>query len=66
MHAMIDALIAALPPERQPALVEEQQLLNLTVATHFSLPADLALVRVADSQGLGSGSRQTQQHGPGA
>jgi uncharacterized membrane protein len=66
MHAMIEALIAALPSERHAALVEEQQLLNLTVATHFSLPADLALVRVADSQGLGSGHRQMPSGRPGA
>jgi uncharacterized membrane protein len=64
MRAMIEALIAALPPERHAALAEEQELLDQTVATHFHLPADLALVRVADSQGLGSGSRPARPDGP--
>jgi len=64
MRSMIEALIAALPPERHAALAEEQELLDQTVATHFHLPADLALVRIADSQGLGSGNRPARPDEP--
>ena len=64
-HAMIEALLIALPAERHAALIEERQLLVQTVAAHFTLPADLALVSIADSQGLGSGGRMAMPREPG-
>jgi uncharacterized membrane protein len=65
LRAMLEALLASLPGPRHAALVEERGLLDQTVAAHFSLPADLALVKVADSQGLGSGARATKPPDPG-
>jgi len=54
MRAMLDNLMATLPPQRHPALVRERQLLDETIAHAYRLPEDVALARVADSQGLGA------------
>jgi uncharacterized membrane protein len=62
LRAMIEFLLATLPAPRHAALLEERQLLEQTVATHYPLPADLALASIPDSQGLGSGRAGT---GPG-
>jgi uncharacterized membrane protein len=57
MRAMLDNLIATLPPSRHAALVRELELLDETIAHAYRLPADVALARVADSQGLGASQR---------
>ena len=54
MRAMLDNLIATLPPQRHAALVRERQLLDQTIERAYHLPDDIALARVADSQGLGA------------
>ncbi len=59
MRAMLDNLVASLPPHRHAALDEERRLLAESIESHYRLPEDLALARIPDSQGLGgsSGSR---------
>ena len=59
MRAMLDNLVASLPPHRHAALDEERRLLTESIESHYRLPEDLALARIPDSQGLGgsSGSR---------
>jgi uncharacterized membrane protein len=55
LRAMIETLMASLPESRLPALRTELDLLDRTVA-RFAFPEDVALARVADSQGLGGAS----------
>ncbi len=59
MRAMLLNLRGTLPEHRHPALDVQLDLLDWAVQTHFSRPEELALARIADSQGLGgsSGSR---------
>jgi uncharacterized membrane protein len=56
LRAMLVNLMAALAAHRHEALLQELDLLDRTVAQHFSLPEDLALARIADVQGLGGAS----------
>ena len=53
LRAMIDNLLQTLPEYRRPALREELALLDATLEKLYALPQDLALARVADTQGLG-------------
>jgi uncharacterized membrane protein len=63
-RAMLDNLIASLPPSRVPALEEERQRLDRTIQSLYAHPDDLALARVPDSQGLGTSSRPRGSAGP--
>jgi uncharacterized membrane protein len=62
LRAMIDNLLQTLPARRQPALHEELALLDATLEKLYVLPQDLALARIADTQGLGGAAA----HLPGA
>lgn len=57
LRAMIEDLVRTLPEHRHPALLRELELLELTIQKVYTLPEDLALARVADSQGLGGSVR---------
>jgi uncharacterized membrane protein len=54
LRAMIETLIQTLPEHRHPALRHELKLLDLSVERLYVFSDDLALARIADSQGLGS------------
>jgi uncharacterized membrane protein len=56
MRAMIDNLMKALPESRLPALRLELELLDRTIEKLYPLPSDLAVARIADTQGLGGSS----------
>ena len=53
MRAMIDNLMKTLPENRQRALRQELDLLDRTIEKLYPLPEDLAVARIADTQGLG-------------
>ena len=53
MRAMIDNLIATLPPHRATALRDERDRLDQALKAHYPIAADLALASLPDSQGLG-------------
>ena len=55
-RAMIDNLMKALPESRRPALRLELELLDRTIEKLYHLPSDIALARIADTQGLGGSS----------
>jgi uncharacterized membrane protein len=57
LRAMLDALVASLPPHRHVALEEERERLDRSLGAHYPIAGDLALAREPDSQGLGGGSR---------
>lgn len=54
LRASIMDLMSALPAERLPALQKELNLLDQMLEKSYILPEDLALARIADSQGLGA------------
>jgi len=54
LRASIVDLMSALPAERHPALRQELNLLDQMLEKSYIFPADLALARIADSQGLGA------------
>jgi uncharacterized membrane protein len=54
LRAMIETLIQTLPEHRNPALRHQLKLLDLSVERLYVFSDDLALARIADSQGLGS------------
>ena len=56
MLAMLENLIASLPPHRHPPLEEERRRLARAVEPLYPIPGDLALARIPDSQGLGGSS----------
>jgi len=56
LRAMLDNLIASLPPHRRAALEDEQRLLARAIEAAYPLADDLALAQVPDSQGLGGSS----------
>lgn len=56
LRAMIDNLTQTLPTQCHLALREQLSLLDRDIAHNFSYPEDLALARIADSQGLGGRS----------
>ena len=59
LRAMLENLIASLPPHRHGALEEERRRLERVLEPLYSLPEDLALARIPDSQGLGGSSGTT-------
>jgi uncharacterized membrane protein len=56
LRAMIENLIKTLPEHRHLALREQLSLLDREIERHFVFPGDIALARIADSQGLGGAS----------
>jgi uncharacterized membrane protein len=56
LRAMIKNLMKTLPESRWPALRLELDLLDRTIEKLYPLPEDLALARIADTQGLGGSS----------
>jgi hypothetical protein len=58
---MLDNLTGSLPPYRHPALNEQRQRLDEAIAACYTVPADLALAREPDVQGLG-GARPSLEH----
>jgi uncharacterized membrane protein len=52
-RAMLENLMATLPPERHAALRQELGALDKLLPEYYKLPEDLALAKIADSQGLG-------------
>ena len=56
LRAMIENLSQSLPEPRLPALRQQQDLLDRTLQELYAFPEDLALARIADSQGLGGSS----------
>jgi uncharacterized membrane protein len=53
LRAMLVNLVQSLPPYRHEVLEQELDRLDRTIERLYSLPGDLALARIADSQGLG-------------
>lgn len=53
MRSMLENLVQTLPPRRHAELGRQLELLDRTIAGHYSFPEDLAIARTADSQGLG-------------
>ncbi len=53
MRSMLENLMQTLPPHRHPALIQQLGLLDRTIERQYSLPEDLAIARIPDSQGLG-------------
>lgn len=56
LRAMIENLLQSLPEHRHPALHAELELLDRAITKQHVFPEDLALARIADSQGLGGSS----------
>ena len=56
LRAMLDNLMKTLPQSRWPALSLELELLDRTIEKLYPLPEDLAVARIADTQGLGGSS----------
>ena len=56
LRAMIETVKQRLPESRQPALQQELDLLDRALSRQYPFPEDLALARVADTQGLGGSS----------
>ncbi len=53
LRAMIKNLMLTLPDHRHPALQEQLTILDREIERIYTIPEDLALARVPDSQGLG-------------
>ena len=49
-------LVGSLPTHRHAALVHERDCLDHMLESRFTIPDDLALARIPDSQGLGGSS----------
>ena len=62
LRAMIENLMQTLPAHRHPALQVELELLDRALKREHVFPEDLALARIADSQGLGGSSGATAQN----
>jgi len=56
LRALLNNLLASLPRHRHQALKAERDRLDRVLETLYPLPADLALARIADTQGLGGSS----------
>ena len=59
LRAMIDNLVETLPAHRHAALLQQLSLLDREIEKNFVYPEDLALARLADTQGLGGHPGQT-------
>ena len=55
MRSLLENLMQTLPPHRHAELRQQLALLDRAVVAHYKFPEDLALARIADSQGLGGG-----------
>jgi uncharacterized membrane protein len=55
MRSLLENLMLTLPPHRHAELRQQLTLLDRSVDEHYRFPEDLALARIADSQGLGGG-----------
>ena len=53
MRAMLENLMQTLPVHRHAELRQQLALLDRAVEASYTVPEDLALARIADSQGLG-------------
>ena len=53
MRAMIENILPSLPEARVPAIRHQQELLDRTLENVYVFREDIALARIADSQGLG-------------
>ena len=53
LRAVLDNLVASLPKHRHAVLEAERERLDRALESLYALPEDLALARIADSQGLG-------------
>ena len=60
LRAMIANLTDTLPAQRHSALRKELELLDRTIEKLYSLPEDLSLARIPDSQGLGVSSHSEE------
>ncbi len=58
-RAMLENLMSTLPRERHPALQQELDTLDQLLPDYYKLPQELALARIADSQGLGGAADAT-------
>ena len=58
LRAMLDNLVVTLPAHRHRPLEQEAQQLTIALEGLYPQPADLALARMPDSQGLGGSFRQ--------
>jgi uncharacterized membrane protein len=56
LRAMIENLVRTLPSHRHAALLQELSLLDRECERNFTYPEELALARIADTQGLGGHS----------
>ena len=61
LREMVESLTQSLPAHRHPPLLEELELLDRAMTRHYPFPEDLALARIADSQGLGATSHKQSQ-----
>lgn len=61
-RSMLENLLRALPPDRHPALRQQLGILERTLPDFYKAPEELALARIADSQGLG-GAAETAAAG---
>ena len=62
LRAVIENLLHTLPEHRHSALRQELELLDRAVKREHPFPEDLALTRIADSQGLGGSSGTNTQN----
>ncbi|MDP2847051.1 MAG: DUF2254 domain-containing protein [Humidesulfovibrio sp.] len=60
LRAVIENLQQSLPEHRHPALLIELELLDRAAERQYEFPEDLALARIADSQGLGGSSGSSE------
>jgi len=66
LRSMILNLLESLPEQRHPILIQELAILDRMLERRYAdLPEDLALARIADSQGLGGASAPVGQSGYG-
>ena len=59
LRAMLDDLLRTLPDHRHRVVLEAASLLDREIERHYPFPEDLALARIADTQGLGGHSAFT-------
>jgi uncharacterized membrane protein len=63
LRAMIDNLIQTLPAQCHPSLQQQLSLLDRDITQNFPYPEEVALARIADSQGLGGRSGKISHGG---
>jgi uncharacterized membrane protein len=66
LRALLDNLVQTLPEHRHPALHRQLALLDREIERRFAYPEEIALARVADTQGLGGPARQISANQIGA